>query len=153
MGSVLKVISPINWAIFIVVFLILAGGLYNFIESPSFLAGMIILLFIFILIFLLFARHELSLDASGVGVAAVKQWTLEGVKNYNYQGLSKAKDIIKVDIGGSESEVIKWFLLFDDGYRLPIPGNDANIEEIMGWFQDNYGNSISVKEGDSKTIF
>jgi hypothetical protein len=144
---VLQITSPISWADIIGGSLILAVGVYKFIESPSVILGIFVLILVIILIFLLFLRDEVRFDASDEGVVESKFWTITGVKKYRYQGLSKARAIITVDIDGVDSgEIIKGFLLFEDGYRHPIPGDNTISEKIISWFQNNYNTTLNIKE-------
>ena len=143
----LQITSPINWTNVIIAFLILTVGTYKFIESPSFSYGAISLILTAILFFLVFTRDGVRLDLSGEGVIESKLWTLTGVKKYKYQSLTKAKTIIAVDIGAADAgESIKSYLLFDDGYKLPIPGEAVVREAMVAWFQSNLKINLNIKK-------
>jgi hypothetical protein len=144
---VLHITAPIKWIDVIFLFLILASGVYQFIETLSIFYGICLFIILILLLFFLFGRDEVRFDTSGEGVVETKHYTLIGIKKHKYQGLSKAKDIIKVDVSGVDTgKNIEGYLLFDDGYRQPIPGDDTSIEKIISWFKNNYGTSLSIKK-------
>jgi hypothetical protein len=141
----LQITTPINWANVATVFVILAVGSYKFVESPSVFYGTSALILMVILLFLVFARDEVHLDSTGEGEIQSKLWTLTGVKKYKHQSLTKARSIIAIDIGAADAgESIKSYLLFDDGYKLPIPGEDVVRAEIVAWFQSNLNLTLNI---------
>lgn len=145
MGKSLTITAPINKANVIICLVILAAGLYKFLESPSLSYGAISVIMMLILLFLTFARDEVRLDPADDGVIESKLWTITGMKKYKYQGLTKASSISAVDIGAADAgELIKSYLLFADSYKLPIPGEDVVRENIVGWFQSNYNLNLSI---------
>jgi len=141
----MTITSPINKANVMICVVILAVGTYKFIGSPSLAYGVLSLVLMFVLLFLIFGRDEVHLDASDDGVIESKLWTLTGVKKYKYQGLKKAISVIAVDIGAVDAgELIKSYLLFSDGFKLPLPEEDMVREQIAAWFQSTYKLNLNV---------
>jgi hypothetical protein len=122
-------------------------GVYVFIKTPTFFYGSLIFVVLFVLIFIVVARDEIHLKSANGGTAESKIWTLFGTKKYKYNGLEKAKKVLIIDLGVSDAgRSTKYFLEFEDGYKLALPDDDKTTQKVISWFKEVYGKTLNIEK-------
>ncbi|MFA5073662.1 MAG: hypothetical protein WC539_07175 [Nitrospirota bacterium] len=142
---ILDITSPLSWGDIIIVFVIFIGFLAGFLKLGSVFFGFIALVSLFTLLILIFFRDKIYFNSLEEGMVESTFWTFAGYKKYQYCGLTKAKEIRTIEIGGSDGGIIKkGFLIFYNDDVFPIPGESAVIKQTVNWFKENYGNDLPV---------
>ena len=143
----LTVSSSFNYAGFIAAIVMWLIGFYVFLRDLSIVSVFFILVLgAVIVIMLLVARDQIRLTATEGGTAESIIWTFTGRKKYRYKGLSKAKEIVLIDISGDTGPMFKQYLKFEDGYELPLPEGKDVVNKIINWFESCYRITLSVNK-------
>ena len=139
LDKTLRLIYPIKWMYPIAGIIMLLGTIYQVIETPDDIGSYITLAVVVIVSPFFYLRSVAFFDVNDDGVVESKWWTFVYFKKYRYHGLAKAKAVIL-----QEGDYTYAYLLFGDGYKLPIPGDPANIEVVKAWFKKKYNIELEM---------
>lgn len=143
----LTVSSSFNWTGFIAAIVMWLLGFYVFLRDQSIVSVFFILVLgVVIVVMLLVARDKIVLTAIEGGTAESIIWTFTGRKKYRYKDLSKAEEIVLIDISGDTGPMFKQYLKFKDGFELPLPDGKDVINKIICWFESCYNITLSINK-------
>jgi hypothetical protein len=140
--------TKIDWALALVAAIIILLGIWQMMTGKIFLPEQLLLPAggIFFMFYALMT-NDIKFEPIGKGRVNARVWIFVSYKRYHYEDLTKAKAIIiyKVNRWG-DFKIDSRILLFEDGYKIPLPDNEDIADKISAWFREKYSIEVPIKE-------
>jgi hypothetical protein len=94
-----------------------------------------------------FMINDIKFEPIGKGKVDAKEWIFVAYKRYHYDDLTKAKAIViyKVNRWG-DFRIDSRILLFEDGYKIPLPDDEQAADKVAGWFLEKLNIEVPITE-------